>query len=99
MQSFLGLPLQIWGFMCYVVSAVWIFVWPRPKPEKPARSFGLNFVLHWFHPLAWVLLGTAGLFSAESGSTAAVFLALAALAVFLGFMVALYYDSQVEQKA
>ncbi|NCP87384.1 MAG: hypothetical protein CO094_14200 [Anaerolineae bacterium CG_4_9_14_3_um_filter_57_17] len=54
--TFLGVPTLLWGLICYVISAVWIFVWPKPKAGEPARSFRTHFILRWFHTLAWVFL-------------------------------------------
>ncbi len=56
------------GFGCFILALVFMYViWPRPKAGKP-RSFGKNLILHYFHPLAWVLVGMAAFISSWPGS-------------------------------
>ncbi len=88
MSSFLGIPTPLLGLICYGISAVWIFVWPKPRAGEEARSFGTHFILRWFHTLAWVLLAiffiTSGRFPLISNGAG-----LLALAVYLVFGVTL----------
>lgn len=88
MSSFLGVPTLLLGLICYGISAVWIFIWPKPKAGEAARSFGTHFILRWFHALTWVLLAvffiTSGRFPLVS-----IGAGLLALAVYLIFVVTL----------
>ncbi|GAB4493820.1 MAG: hypothetical protein OHK0031_16860 [Anaerolineales bacterium] len=87
-ETFFGIPSPLLGLLCYVISAVWIFVWPKPKAGEAARSFGTHFILRWFHTLAWVLLAV---FFITSGRFALIstLAGLLALAVYLVFVVTL----------
>ena len=58
MTNLLGIPLPIVGFLCFVLAAVFIYVWPKPGKDS-TRGMWLNMGLHYLHPLAWVLLGMA----------------------------------------
>jgi hypothetical protein len=61
---FLGIPLPLIGFICFIIAAIFIFVRPKSKSED---SFLNGYILHWFHPLAWVLFGTAAFYHKASG--------------------------------
>jgi hypothetical protein len=76
------------GFGCFILALVFMYViWPRPKAGKP-RSFGKNLILHYFHPLAWVLVGMAAFMQARFTDMAIV-LAGVGILVFLVFVVTL----------
>ncbi|RPH62172.1 MAG: hypothetical protein EHM81_02745 [Chloroflexi bacterium] len=73
------------GFGCFILALVFMYViWPRPKAGKP-RSFGKNLILHYFHPLAWVLVGMAAFMQARFADMALV-LAGVGILVFLVFL-------------
>ncbi|MDX9992071.1 MAG: hypothetical protein RBS68_08480 [Anaerolineales bacterium] len=76
-MPFLSL-LPIFGFVCFIIAAVFIFVRPTPGPEM---GFLNGYILHWFHPLAWALFGIAAFYQKSSS--------LLALAL-LGFGVIVY---------
>ena len=67
----LGIPLLFIGFICFIIAAVFIFVRPQPKPDS---GFLNSYILRWFHPLAWVLLGTAAIYQKASEQLALVLL-------------------------
>ena len=84
-----GIPLPIIGFICFIISAVFIFVRPQPKAEAPARGFWTNYILHWFHPLAWVLLAMAAIYQIASPVLSWVLLIIGLLiyVVFILFLI------------
>ncbi len=67
----LGIPLPILGFLCFLLAAVFVYVWPKPKPDS-TRGLWLNMGLHYLHPLAWVLLGMAAFLQNRSPQSAIV---------------------------
>mgnify|MGYP005852729671 CR=1 FL=1 len=77
--------MALFGLLCYVIAAVWIFVWPKPKAGEPPRSFGRHFILRWFHSLAWVLLAVFFITFARFPFVAGIFGVLA-LVVYLIFV-------------
>ncbi len=79
---FLGIPLPIIGFVCFIIAAVFIFVRPKTKPES---GFLNGYILHWFHPLAWVLFGSAAFYQRAS-ALLAVALFIAGLVVYAVFI-------------
>jgi hypothetical protein len=57
--SLFGIPYAIVGFLCFLIAGVFIFVWPKSKAKILNTLNFPKFVLHYFHPLAWVLIGMA----------------------------------------
>ena len=84
-RGLLGLPWGVWAALAVVVAAVFAFVAPGS-----AGTTGLRYiVLRWFHPLAWVLLGTSALirgFATGGARSAADPVAQLALVVYLVFL-------------
>ena len=58
-QTFLGVPLVIWGVVCLGVAALYYFVWPEPEADSAPRPAWMRLVLRWFHSLVWLLLAAA----------------------------------------
>jgi hypothetical protein len=69
-----GIPLQlIAGFGCFLLSALFLFVWPKAKAKPYQKRISWpGYILHYFHPFAWVLLGFAALASIREPGLAAV---------------------------
>jgi hypothetical protein len=57
--SLFGIPYPLIGFFCFILAAVFITVWPKSKAKELKTLNFPKFVLHYFHPLAWVLIGMA----------------------------------------
>jgi hypothetical protein len=58
----LGVPLVVWGGLCFALTVVWIIIWPS---DKAAATAGLRFViLRWFHALVWLFLAIAAFLAA-----------------------------------
>jgi hypothetical protein len=86
----LGIPLAIWGIVCLVVAAIWVFVWPSNKSIEPNSL--PHLVLRWFHALVWLFLAVTAFiagFDIFGGANTAQFVALLALLTYLAFMVTL----------
>ena len=95
MPEYLGLPVYLWGVICLGVALLYFFVWPRQKPDAPVpRPTWRQFILRWFHSLVWVLLAVACFMWAGwlPGSGVAGGVALAALGVYLVFMLTFLVD-------
>ena len=84
MTTLFGIPLPIVGFLCFILAAVFIYVWPKPGKDS-TRGMWLNMGLHYLHPLTWVLLGMAAFLQNKSAQAAIVTAALGGLA-FLFFI-------------
>jgi hypothetical protein len=73
------------GFACFILAGIFIYVWPKSRAMEIKTLNFPNFVLHYFHPLAWVLVGMGVFMYAKYASTAVIFIGLGilAFAVFL----------------
>ncbi len=71
-NALFGIPLPIIGFGCFLLSALFLFVWPKGKAKPYKRISWPGYILHFFHPLAWVLLGMAAFLSLREPMLAAV---------------------------
>lgn len=89
--TFLGLPLPILGFFCFVLAGVFVYVWPRGQKDAN-RGFWLNLGLHYLHPLAWVLLAMAAFWQNKSTQVAIATAILGGVA-FLIFIILWMRDS------
>lgn len=89
--GWLGLPLVVWGLICLAAAVAWSFFWPA---DRAIGAAGLRFFLiRWGHALVWALLA-AMCFIKASGPPASSgtgnLVGLAALAVYLAFLVATF---------
>lgn len=84
-MTFFGVPFFAWGIVCLMLAVVFVFIYPHYEGKKPASRSTL-FILHWFHPLVWVLLGIACILwdAGQSGYANAV--AILAMPVYLVFL-------------
>ncbi len=84
-RGLFDLPWVVWAALAFVVAAVFAFVAPGS-----AGTTGLRYmVLRWFHPLAWVLLGSSALirgFTTGGARSAADPAAQLGLVVYLAFL-------------
>ncbi len=87
MTTLFGIPLPILGFLCFILAAVFIYVWPKPD-KNSTRGSWLNLGLHYLHPLAWVLLAMAAFLYERNSQTALITAALGGL-VYLFFIILL----------
>lgn len=90
-NTFLGLPLLIWGGVCFGVAAVFLFVQPRSRsgPSVPPRAPWMRFVLRWFHTIVWLILGLACFLWASGASPVADVFAQSAFVLYLVFILVL----------
>lgn len=68
------IPIQlIIGFICNLLALLFWFVWPKAKaaPYRKRISWP-GYILHYFHPLAWVLLSMAAFLQERQPITAAI---------------------------
>lgn len=82
-----GIPLPIIGFLCFVLAAVFVYVWPKPAPDS-TRGMLMNMGLHYLHPLAWVLLAMAAFLQNRSMQAALITAGLGGV-VYLFFLILL----------
>ncbi len=83
--SLFGIPYPLIGFFCFILASIFIFVWPKSK-IKNLKDLSLeNFILHYFHPLAWVIVGLGAFFQKNSPETSIIFLGSGFL-IFLMFL-------------
>ncbi|MEI7846471.1 MAG: hypothetical protein WCK35_11775 [Chloroflexota bacterium] len=83
--SLFGIPFPLIGFFCFLLAALFIFIWPKSKAKGLTTLTFPKFILHYFHPLAWVLLGMAAFFQKNSTELALV-LAGGGIFVFIVFV-------------
>jgi hypothetical protein len=79
MQNFI-IYSPLFGFACFILAAVFIYVWPKSRAREIKTLNFPNFVLHYFHPLAWVLVGMGVFMYVKYASMAIIFIGLGVLA-------------------
>ncbi len=93
-SKFLGVPLVVWGVVCLVIAAVFVFVWPH---DRVADTSGLRYMLvRWGHALVWLLLASScfvRVVLGRSGAGLANNVAFAALIVYVSFLAAMFVRS------
>lgn len=76
-----GIPLPFIAFACFILALIFWFVWPKSKAEPyHDRISWPGYILHYFHPLAWVLLGMAAFAQIRSPELAALLAGLGGIA-------------------
>ncbi len=81
--SLFGIPYPLIGFFCFILASLFIFVWPKSK-IKDLKNLSLEkYILHYFHPMAWVLFGLAAFFQKNSIETSIIFLGTGFLMFFM----------------
>jgi hypothetical protein len=85
-----GIPWQLLaGFGCNLLAFLFLFVWPKAKAKPYEKRISWpGYILHYFHPLAWELLGIAAFLQVVQPVTAIV-LAVLGVAAFVVFIVML----------
>jgi hypothetical protein len=78
--SLFGIPYPILGFLCFILAALFIYVWPKSRAKEIKTLSFPKYVLHYFHPLAWVLIGFAAFWQKNSPEAAIIFAGLGGLA-------------------
>ena len=68
------------GFFCFILAAVFIYIWPKSRAKEIKTLTFPKYVLHYFHPLAWVLVGMGVFMYLKYASMAIVLIGLGALA-------------------
>ena len=87
-HALFGIPLPLIGFGCFLIATLFLFVWPKGKAKPYKRISWPGYILHFFHPLAWVLLGMAAFMEFRDPGLAAVLIALGGI-VYVVFVVML----------
>ena len=81
-----GIPIQlIAGFGSYLLALLFWNVWPKAKAAPYKQLSWPGYILHYFHPLAWLLLGTAAFMQPRNPALAGIFAGLGGI-VYLIFV-------------
>ncbi len=77
------------GYVCFLLAALFVFVWPKAKaaPYRKRISWP-GYILHYFHPLAWVLFAIASFLAAKQ-PVVAVIVAMLGITVYGVFLLIL----------
>ena len=88
--DFSSIPIQlIIGFGCNLLALLFWFVWPKNKAKPYSKRISWpGYILHYFHPLAWLLLGMAA-FLQERQPVVATILAALGVIVYVIFVIIL----------
>jgi hypothetical protein len=84
-HALFGVPLPLIGFGCFLIALLFLYLWPKSKAKPYKRLSWPGYILHYFHPLAWVLLGMAAFLEGRSPVFSAILAALGGL-VYLVFL-------------
>ena len=75
------------GYGCMLIALLFWFVWPKAKAQPYGENISWpRYILHYFHPLAWILFGLASFFQVRQPIIAGLLLALGGI-VYLTFIV------------
>lgn len=89
-NTFLGIPLFVWGALCLVVAVLSAIVWPS---RNVSSTTGLPYlILRWSHSAVWLLLALSCFLRATGIqwiTGIANLLALGALALYIIFVMTL----------
>lgn len=83
-----AIPWQLFvGFLCFLIALLFWFVWPQRKAKPYSKRISWpGYILHYFHPLAWMLFGMAIFFQTRYPILAAILGVLGGI-VYLIFIV------------
>jgi hypothetical protein len=96
-ETLFGIPLAFWGVGCLAVAFAYYRIWPMPSPKRTqARTPWQHFMLRYGHALVWVLLAGGCFLAGWGQTTIGLWLAAAALPVYIAFLVMLIQDRQRE---
>ncbi len=76
-----GIPYPIIGFFCFILAATFLYIWPKSRAKNLEKLSFPKYVLHYFHPLAWVLIGMGAFWQKNSPEIAIITAGLGALAL------------------
>ncbi len=96
--SFLGVPLPLWGFLCFILSAVFVFVWPKSRARVSTSPIGTHYVLRWFEPLGWVSIAMACFLSVRNSMLAIILMALGVVAHVI-FLITFFRNPPTKKKS
>ncbi len=90
-EKFLGIPWLFWALAALAIAIVYLFVWPSKRVTASTSTLQYA-ILRWGHTLVWGLLALAALLRAVNlgiPSKVSLYMALAALALYLVFNITL----------
>jgi hypothetical protein len=73
------------GLGCFILAGIFFFVWPSSRALETQTLNFHNFTLHYFHPLAWVLIG-CGIIMYLKYAALAIVLAVLGILAFATFL-------------
>jgi hypothetical protein len=85
-NALFGIPLPFIGFGCFILALLFWNLWPKSKAKPYKRISWPGYILHFFHPLAWVLFGMATIFYVRNPELA-IILAGLGVAVYIVFII------------
>jgi hypothetical protein len=86
-HALFGIPLPFIGFVCLIILPIIFWnVWPQKKAQKYDRISWPSYILHFFQPLAWVLIGTAAFVEIRSPVLSAILASLGVI-VYIIFVI------------
>jgi hypothetical protein len=83
-----GISLPFVGFGCFLLALLFWNVWPKAKAKPYKRISWPGYILHFFHPLAWVLLGTAAFIQVRNPVLAMILAGLGVIAYIVFILMA-----------
>jgi hypothetical protein len=96
-NTLFGLPLAFWGIGCLAVAVAYYRIWPVPSPKRTQpRTAWQHFMLRYSHSLVWVLLAAGCFLSGAGYISVGLWLAAAALPLYIVFLVMLVQDRNRE---
>lgn len=76
-----AIPWQlIAGYFCFLLALLFWFFWPKGKAKPYSKRLSWpGYILHYFHPLAWMLFGMAAFLQVGQPIVAAILAVLGAI--------------------
>ena len=78
------------GYGCMLLALVFWFIWPKAKAQPYGKGVSWpRYILHYFHPLAWVCFGLGTLLLVRQPILAGLFYIIGAIALLVFVVIAI----------
>ncbi len=88
--DFSSMTPLILGYGCMLLALLFWFVWPKAKAQRYGKKISWpRYVLHYFHPLAWILFSLASFSATRQPILAGLLIVLGGIAYFVFIVIAI----------
>ena len=88
--DFGGIAPLLMGYGFMLLALLFWFVWPKTKAQRYGNKISWpRYVLHYFHPLAWIFFSLASFFATRQPIFAGLLIVLGGIAYFIFIVIAI----------